>query len=63
VPNTAPINVLIAAHSPTPICAKIGPAQAPVIAQPIPNITPPMTVPLFNALEFITISFLSSVFT
>ena len=29
--------------SPAPTCAKIGPGHAPVIAQPIPKITPPMT--------------------
>ena len=44
------MNVAAAAYSPVPICAKIGPGQAPVIAQPIPKIIPPITVPLFRGL-------------
>ena len=42
--------VEIAANSPAPICAKIGPGHAPVIAHPNPKIIPPNIVPLFNSL-------------
>jgi len=33
--------VMITAKAPVPICAKSGPGQAPVIAQPKPKINPP----------------------
>ena len=39
--KTALTKVIITAKAPVPICAKRGPGQAPVMAQPNPKIKPP----------------------